>query len=117
MGVMTARTFMTQPLALTPDGKAICGLLAAGATSREELLQAEPLARLSREGKTRWDTLMLLDVRHGTHDVMNGRVKISGTQLMSDATLWAVSRNGKFSLHIDRSDDAAARALERKKLM
>jgi hypothetical protein len=101
------RAFMTQPLALTPDGKAICGLLSTGAMNAMDLLQSEPLARVSRDGKSGWDTLMLLDVRHRTHEVMNGKVKITATQLMSDASLWAISRNGKFSLSVDRSDDAS----------
>lgn len=108
-GAMTARTYMTQPLALTPDGNAICGLMPMGKLSAGELLQAEPLARISRDGQARWDTLMLLEVRHRTHEVVNGKVKITSTQLMSDATLWAISRNGKFSLSVDRSDDAAVR--------
>ena len=108
IGAMTARAFMTQPLALTPDGHAICGLLANSAGSGVQVIQSEPLARITRHGKAPWDTLLLLDVRHRTHEVMNGSVKITSTQLMSDATLWALSRNGKFSLHVDRSDEASA---------
>lgn len=108
IGAMTARAFMTQPLALSPDGNAICGLLPTGAVSGVSVLQTEPLARVARHGKSPWDTLLLLDVRHRTHEVMNGNVKITSAQLMSDATLWALSRNGKFSLHVDRSDEASA---------
>jgi hypothetical protein len=105
-GAVTTHAFMTLPLALTPDGTAICGILDAKRSPGVDLAKIEPLGRIARSSVGAWDTLMLLNARHRRHEYAMGGGHWTGTQPMSDATLWAVSRNGKYAVKIDRSDEA-----------
>ena len=106
---VTSDAFTTEPLALTPDGAAICGLLTNAGRGGATLPYTEPMLRFPLAATARWDTLMLLDVRHRRHRYQVGKLYLSGEELMSDATLWALSRNGKFAAKVDRSDDALRR--------
>ncbi len=105
-GVVTTHAFMSMPLALTPNGSAICPLLNARPLADAAFAALEPLGRISRSGSGAWDTLFLLDPRHRTFSFAVGKGRRSGMQPMSDATLWAISRNGQYAVKIDRADDA-----------
>jgi hypothetical protein len=105
-GATSDRTTMAMPLALTPDGKAISAMLAAAPSSALGLSTSDPIARVARAGASTWDTLMLIERRHQVYEVAIGSGRMTGTQPMSDGTLWAVSRNGQYAVKVDREDDA-----------
>ncbi|MBC8085989.1 MAG: hypothetical protein H7Z40_01890 [Phycisphaerae bacterium] len=110
IGGMTADAFTSMPLSLTTQGHALSVLQSSyGGQNRMTAAIVEPLVRVSRERRSSWDTLMLLDIRHRNHRVLIAKGNINGRALMSDATLWTISRNGDFVLSVDRSDDAATK--------
>lgn len=110
VGGVAANAFTSMPFALTTHGHAI-SILQSAFGNQDQLAAPtlEPMVRVSREKRFSWDTLMLLDIRHRNDRVRFPRGNMIGPALMSDATLWALSRNGNFVLSVDRSDDAAAK--------
>lgn len=107
LGTASLTALLTVPLSVTPSGKAICGLTPLGNSSSIDPASREPLARVSRDGIGAYDTLMLLETRNRNHKYNNGAARVVGVQVMSDATLWSLSRNGKFALMVERSDELA----------
>ncbi len=108
-GIVTASSFTTQPMAITPDGTFICGTLPRSRNSDVMTASLEPLLRISSGTSRRPDTLLLMNVRNRTHEVRVRDAVLTGRQLASDATLWALSRNGLYAATVERSDEAAQR--------
>lgn len=106
-GLTTTTSFMSQPIALTPDGMAISVMLGGPARGGFALTQMDPILRFPLGDATKRDTLLLLDPRNRTQLLQLEGTRVSGTQLMSDATLWALSRNGMYAAKVERSDEAA----------
>ncbi len=92
--------FISVPSGLNVDGAAICTVLDGSGGGSPNALPALPVLRTSRDGRQTSDTLFWLDVRNLSLKVQVGKGVYFGPQPMSDASVWAVSRNGKFATNV-----------------
>lgn len=95
--------FISPPSGLSPDGAAICSVLDASGGGSPDALRALPVLRTSRDGRQTSDTLFWLAVGNLIHKVQLGKGAFVGYQPMSDASVWAVSRNGRFVVSVSQS--------------
>lgn len=101
--------FMSQPEGLVSDDRVVGYLLSTTAPRLGDVPSPIPVVLVGRSTTATWDTITTLYSDNRSYVLPLSGGSIVGTQPMSDADLWSVSRNGKHLATLDRNDKRLSR--------